>query len=116
MPHKPGRILSVSSNRVLSQTRNTVLAHAGYAVRPSFTAESTVAALANHDFDLVLIGHTLKYPQQKELIQKIRKISKAPVLVVGYGVQEDVGANAYVEGIDGPEKLLATIAKLLAEN
>jgi DNA-binding response OmpR family regulator len=116
MLHKPGRILSVSSNRVLSQTRNTVLAHAGYAVRPSSTVEATLAALAKQDFDLILIGHTLKYPQQKELIQRIRKLSKAPVLVVGHGVQEEVGANAYVEGIDGPERLLDTIAKLLAEN
>lgn len=91
------RILSVSYDLALLQTREMLLQAAGYEV-VSIEGFQAMLDLAKGesvpDFDLVILGHSIAHRDKAALIRLVREHWKAPVLaLLRAGESSDVGAD-----------------------
>jgi hypothetical protein len=108
-------ILSVSADRWLTPIRNTVLAHAGYAVIPSLSAEAAMQVLLNRHVSAMVIGHSIPPHDRQRLCSEGRRHG-VPAVVLDRNTQvSDVAREIHVDPSDGPEAFLNAIAALLAD-
>ncbi|HLJ30687.1 MAG TPA: hypothetical protein VKY85_28535 [Candidatus Angelobacter sp.] len=108
-------ILSVSADRWLTPIRNTVLAHAGYAVIPSLSAEAAMQVLLNRRVSAMVIGHSIPPHDRQRLCSEGRRHG-VPAVVLDRNTQvSDVAREIHVDPSDGPEAFLNAIAALLAD-
>lgn len=93
----PKRILSVSYDLALLQTREMLLQAAGYEVVSieGFQSMLDLAQSKNApEFDLVILGHSIAHRDKEALIKLVRERWKAPVLaLLRAGESSDVGAD-----------------------
>lgn len=91
------RILSVSYDLALLQTREMLLQAAGFEVVSveGFQAMLDLAKAENAGgFDLVVLGHSIPQRDKEALIKVVREHWKAPVLaLLRAGEKSDVGAD-----------------------
>jgi len=74
------RILSISYDPSLLQTRHWILEQAGYEVSSAFGfAEAVEVCQTRHDFDLVLMGHSMPQKDKMALFEALRANCKAPL-------------------------------------
>lgn len=108
-------ILSISYDEPLLITRQLILEAAGYSVT---SAVGFVAAMefctARHDFDLVLMGHSIPQKDQKALITALRPKCPAPVLSILRRGESPMPESDYsIDALDGPEVLLQAVKEAL---
>jgi len=115
LPRKPMRsfILSVSADRWLTPIRNTVLAHAGYAVIPAYTADAALQVLLNRHVSAMLIGQSIPVRDQRRLSSEGRRLGIPSVILDRSGQTADSTAELHVDPSDGPEAFLSAIASAL---
>jgi hypothetical protein len=113
---KPMRffVLSVSADEGLSPIRNTVLAHAGYAVIPVPSAAKAVEVLSSRHVSVLVIGHSISLAERNRLCSEAQKRS-IPALVLSQFESHRNGSpfQVYINPLDGPEVLLEAISNLL---
>lgn len=109
------KVLSVCDNKLLaSALRNAVLAHARYAVVPAICEQQAMCCLAQHDIDLVIVGHKFPAADKHRLIRGLRATKNVPVLAVYAGIPDpQIDADEQVGALDGPELLLAAASALI---
>ncbi len=109
------RILCLSFDKTVSDSRHALLEGAGYTVTGITAPEVAVELLAKEKFDLLIIGHRFAKSDKQQLALQARERSKIPVLLVcGASADEDVPADARVYAIEGSEGLLAAAKRLLS--
>ena len=102
MPER--KILCVSFDKTVSDSRCAVLTQAGYVVTAITSTEEALQMLAREKFDLVVIGHRFPKGNKHELAMKAK--GKIPiVLVCGASADEEIPADARVYGLEGNEGL-----------
>ncbi len=108
------RILCVSFDKTVSDSRCATLTQAGYSVTPITTAEGALQLLAGVKFDLVVIGHRIPKTNKQQLATRAREQWKTPVLLVcGASADTDIPADARVYALEGTEGLVTAIKRLL---
>src|SRR5262249_53641887 len=106
-------ILSVSADRWLTPIRNTVLAHAGYAVIPALSAEMATAVLSKGHVSAMLIAHSIPVKERQRLCAEGRRRG-VPSVVLDRGEQAPESLDeVHVDPSDGPEAFLGALAKAL---
>ena len=109
-----GRILSVAfSNERQAVARNSVLAHAGYAVAPANSTARAFELLNFMEFHLVVLGHSIPTSERRLLVLEIPRKWGIPVLLVDAGDLDRLRAEAHADNLDEPEDLLAAVDGLL---
>ncbi len=109
------RILCVSFDKTVSDSRRALLEEAGYAVTAITAPEMAVELLAKEEFDLLIIGHRFAKSDKQRLAAQAREQSKTRVLLVcGASADEDIPADARVYALEGSEGLLAAVKVLLS--
>ena len=108
-------VLSVcDSNLLASALRNAVLARAGYAVIPVSREEQAICYLAQHEIDLVIVGHKFPSAETRRLLRRLRATKNVPVLTVyAEGPDPRIKSDEQVGALDGPEQLLAAASALI---
>lgn len=108
-------ILSISYDESLLTTRQIILERAGYAVSSALGfAEALDVCTTTHDFDLVLMGHSMPQKDKIALIEALRPNCKAPLLsILRHGDAPIPQANYAVDSNDGPDALLNAVRKVL---
>jgi CheY-like chemotaxis protein len=79
---KMPRILSISYNQPLLQTRELILSREGFQVKSALGFSAAVHACENEKFDLVIMGHSIPTADQAFIIEKLKALSNAPVLAL----------------------------------
>ncbi len=104
-------ILSVSYDQPLLVTRQLILEQAGYDVSSAFGfAEAMEICKTRHDFDLILMGHSMPHKDKTALIAALRPECQAPLLsILRHGEWKIPQANNAVDASDGPDALLAAV-------
>ncbi len=108
------RILCVSFDKTVSDSRAFALCEAGYDVTATTNVEDAFMQLDNIKFDLVIIGHRFEKTDKQVLISQARQRWHTPVLLVcGASAETDLHADARVFGIQGIAGVMEAVAKLL---
>jgi CheY-like chemotaxis protein len=108
-------ILSISYDQSLLVTRKLLLEEAGYEVISAF---GFVAAMetcrSRHDFDLVLMGHSMPQKDKTSLIAALRVKCRAPLLsILRHGNAPIPEADYSVDSHDGPGALVKAVQAAL---
>lgn len=109
------RILSISYDPSLLTTRQMILEKAGYEVSSALGFAEVLEICQNrHDFDLVLMGHSMPQKDKIALYDALRPNCPAPLLsILRYGDSRIPQAQYSVRANDGPEALLEAVRDAL---
>jgi DNA-binding response OmpR family regulator len=112
MPER--RVLCVSFDMTVSDSRRAALTEAGYAVRATNRIKEGLDWLSREKFELVIIGHRFSTEDKYVLAVEAREKANTPVLLVcGASADAEIPATVRVYALEGTEGLLAAIARLL---
>ena len=108
-------ILSVSYDQPLLVTRELILEQAGYDVSSAFGfAEALEICKTGHDFDLILMGHSMPQKDKTALLAALRPKCQAPLLsILRHGDSPIPQADYSVDSDDGPAVLLEAVKAAL---
>ena len=76
------RILSISYDEPLLQTRQMMLRLKGYEVQSALGFTAALRECKSGDFDLAIIGHSIPREDKEAIIKQLRAICSAPVLAL----------------------------------
>jgi DNA-binding response OmpR family regulator len=76
------RILSISYDQALLQTRELMLSREGFEVESAVGFSAAVQAAENGKFDLVIVGHSIPTADQTFIIKQVKALSDAVVLAL----------------------------------
>jgi CheY-like chemotaxis protein len=108
-------ILSVSYDQPLLVTRQMILEQAGYLVSSAFGfSEALEICQSRHDFNLILMGHSMPQKDKAALLAALRPKCQAPLLsIVRHGDAPIPQADYSVNSNDGPAVLLSAVHEAL---
>ena len=110
------RILSISYEPMLGQSRQWVLESEGYAVTTSASLEEAVRFCETGWFDVMVLGHCIPTADKQRLIGVLRSVRATPVLaLLEPGERQIAGADYNLEALVSPEELTMAIKKILAK-
>jgi DNA-binding response OmpR family regulator len=110
--HSQSRILSVSYDGALLQTRQTLLEIQGYAVQSAEGFTDALKFCNGASYDLVIIGHSIPHNDKKALLEAVRQSCAAPVLALLRADEVPLeGAAASIDPMDIRE-FLKTVTNL----
>ena len=109
------RILCVSEDKQLLETRRMMLEGAGYEVIPALGfAEGMKHCEDGSHFDLLVLGHSMPPFAARVLVEAFRRACNAPIVALQ---SQD---SDFVQGADAmisvqPEEVMSAIAKLVCQ-
>jgi two-component system, OmpR family, KDP operon response regulator KdpE len=113
---RPPRILLVDDEVAIQRAVAPLLRSRGYAVEVVGTGKEAVDAVVDRSPDLIVLDLGLPDLEGTEVCRRIRKVSKAPIVVLSARGGEadkvaalDIGADDYVTKPFGAEELVARI-------
>jgi two-component system, OmpR family, KDP operon response regulator KdpE len=114
--NRPPRILLVDDEVAIQRAVGPLLRSSGYDVEVVSTGGAAVDAVVDRGPDLVVLDLGLPDLEGTEVCRRIRKVSKAPIVILSARGGEadkvaalDIGADDYVTKPFGSEELLARI-------
>ncbi len=110
-PKPPQKVLNVSADLSLLETRRAILERGGYLVSCASNAVEAVLLCRKEAFDAVVIGHSLPKRQKHAVIQAVRRYNPAARIIGLYKIStaEAVGADVVMDSHDDPEILVQII-------
>jgi DNA-binding NtrC family response regulator len=110
----PARILSLSYDLSLAQTRELLLAGAGFDVSTYTDTALAIEACQSQDFDLFIIGHTIPFEERWKMLREVRQRCHAPILaLLRHGDAPLPGADYFFDTSQSPAQLLETVVNIL---
>jgi DNA-binding NtrC family response regulator len=107
------KILCVSFDRLVSDSRYAALKEAGYSVTATIKIEEAMDLLGAEKFGSVVLGHRFS-KASKQAVAALAQQAKIPVvLVCGAGADVEIPADARVYALQGPEGIVSAVNKLL---
>ena len=106
------RILSISYNQALLQTRELMLSREGFQVKSAVGFSAAVHACENEKFDLVIMGHSIPSADQAFIIEKLKALSNAPVLALRRPHDGPLDSAKYNLDPDDPARFLSYVKEI----
>src|SRR3954471_21287555 len=111
------RILSISSDAIVFQTRNRILEFAGFEVVGCFQGLGALSRFNDEPVDPVIIGHSVDAEIRLQLLRAMKQARpRVPVVMIyetGDFGEDAAEADASLESLDSPEHLIRTVSSLL---
>ena len=96
------RVMCVSFDRPVSETRCAALKQAGYSVTPTTHIEEALGLLSSQKFDLIIVGHRFPTEGKRALAVEARDKWNTPVLLVcGASADSEIPAAGRVYALAG---------------
>lgn len=109
-----GRILCVSFDKTVSESREFALQEQGHEVITTTDIDQALEYLDSLKFDLIIIGHRFEKTDKQALITEVHQRYHTPVLLVcGASADEDLEANVRVFAIQGLEGLIDAVNQVM---
>jgi DNA-binding response OmpR family regulator len=106
------RILSVSNDKSLLESREMLLRESGYEVTSAWGASEGLKH-CTAKFDLLIIGHSMPHEEKQSLVKAFRARNSAPVLAL-HREDEQMLEGADFEIPPDPEVVVSAVASLTA--
>ena len=106
------RILSISYNEALLQTRELMLYREGFEVESAIGFSAAVQACKNGKFDLVIMGHSIPTADQTFIINQLKALSNASILALRRPHDGPLEIADYNLDPDDPERFLNYVKEI----
>ncbi len=112
-PQAPKKVLNVSAEIMLLETRRAIFERGGYLVSCATNAVEAIWLCRQEAFHAVVVGHSLPKRQKHAVIQAARKYNPGARIIGLYKVipDEAAGADVAIDSHDGPEILLQALRR-----
>lgn len=108
------KVLCISFDRVVSDSRCSTLREAGYEVTASTNIDEALDLLNHDKFDAVIVGHRFSTDEKYLVAVQAKEKSNTPVVLVCGGTPEsEIPATSRVYALEGNAGLLSTLSRLL---
>lgn len=109
------RILCVSFDSAVSESRRTTLKEAGYDVMSTTDVKEAEELLNVESFDAVIIGHRFSRDERYLLAVEAEEKSDTPVILVCGGAQDsEIPASGRVYALEGAAGIVSALTELFA--
>jgi DNA-binding response OmpR family regulator len=107
------KILCISFDRVVSESRSGSLREAGYDVTAGTNIKEGMELLNRDQFDAVIVGHRFS-PEEKYLLAvQAKEKAKTPlVMVCGATPESEIPVTSRVYALEGSAGLLSALSRL----
>lgn len=113
----PSVLLHFGHDGLLSETRALVLEEAGYEVVLAHSGKDALTVLRNRSVAVVLVCHSVPPDEAQAVLAEMKRLRpQVPIVVVHVGgltQPERRYADGFVDGLRGPDHLLARISTFL---
>ena len=106
------KILSISYDSTLLETRQLLLQTRGYQVTSSHGFTDSLEHCKSAHWDLIIIGHSIPDQDKRALVTQFRRHCTAPVLALHRFGEPELAAADYSMTPDHPEQLLKMVEKI----
>jgi DNA-binding response OmpR family regulator len=111
MPQR--KVLCISFDRVVSESRCSSLKEAGYNVTATTNIKEGLELLARDKFDAVIVGHRFSAEEKYLVSVEAEEKSNTPiVLVCGATPDSEIPASSRVYALEGNAGLLSVLSRL----
>ena len=107
------RILSISYDESLLETRRMMLEREGYEVHSAFGFAKAIDMCRSDEFDLIIMGHSIPHEDKLQILSKLRKVCKAPVLALMRQGEQPLETAQYVLDHWEPRHFLALVGRAI---
>src|SRR5258706_4831762 len=107
------RLLSISDNRVLLQTRHLILQQAGFDVVSVADMQELTSALAQGEFDVFILGHSLPSKEKLRVYHLVRGHSQDTPVLELYKFSPDLDTGFSLGAHSEPEELIDAVHRSL---
>lgn len=108
------KVLCVSFDKLVSDSRCAALNEAGYGVTATMKIEQAPELLASEPFDVIVLGHRFS-EEEKRAVAILAQQARIPVvLVCGASADTNIPADARVFALQGPEGIVSAVNRLVA--
>lgn len=113
----PCVLLHFGYDGLLSEARALVLEQAGYEVVITYSQSEALRALRSRSVALVLVCHSIPPCEAAPVLAEMKRVRpRVPIVVVHVGGLTQPGrrdADGFVDGLRGPDHLLARVSTFL---
>lgn len=115
---KGKRVLSLSYDVALLESRQMLLEDQGYSVTSVVGLDAAVDACKHGKFDLVILGHSIPAEHKRRMLEQLRAVCKTPVLALQRSGEsyQTPGAEYTFDPIEGPRAFVAAVNKIMQED
>ena len=106
------RILSISYNKSLLQTRALILSREGFEVESAVGFSAAVHAFENGRFDLVIMGHSIPFDDKATIIKQLKAVSNTPILALRRPNEEPLQVAEYNLDSGDPQLFLSYVKEI----
>jgi DNA-binding response OmpR family regulator len=106
------RILSISYDQALLQTRELMLSREGFEVESAVGFSAAVHACENGKFDLVIVGHSIPTADQTFILKQVKALSNASILALRRPHDGPLEIAEYNLDPDDPERFLNYVKEI----
>ena len=107
------RILSISYDESLLNTRQWMLEALGHEVASALGYTTALELCREQSFDFVIIGHSIPQADKKAIVREIRQHCNAPVLALNKHGERSLPEAEYNMDFSHPEQLLDFVKGVL---
>jgi len=100
------RLLSISDNRTVLQTRHLILQQAGFDVVSVADMQELTGALAQGEFDLFILGHSLPAKEKLRVYHLVQGHSQATPVLELYKFSPDLNTGYALSSQGEPQALI----------
>ena len=106
------RILSISYNKSLLQTRALILSREGFEVESAVGFSAAVHAFENSRFDLVIMGHSIPPDDKATIIKQLKAVCNTPILALRRPNEEPLQVAEYNLDSGDPQLFLSYVKEI----
>ena len=106
-------VLSISDDPSTAPIRNTVLAHAGYAVIPVRTVSVAMEVMAARQVSIVVIGNSIPLHERMHICNEALRLGIPSVVLDPHEHGKGAPSIVHFNPLDGPEAFLEKVAALV---
>jgi CheY-like chemotaxis protein len=106
------RVLSISYDVSLLQTRALMLSHEGFEVESAVGFSAAIQACELRDFDLVIIGHSIPPADKEAIINGLRRVCATPVLALRKANESPLDSAEYNLDSGDPHRFLSYVKEI----
>ena len=110
---EPKRILSLSYDVALLDSRQMLLEQHGYEVRSVIGLASALEACQERAYDLVIIGHSIPLAHKRKMLEQLRAVCDTPVLALQRTGERLQDADYFFSPVEGPRAFLDAVDRIL---
>jgi CheY-like chemotaxis protein len=106
------RILSISYDQALLETRALILSREGFEVESAVGFTAAIQACKKGTFDLVILGHSIPAEDKSAIVKQLKDVCVTPILALRRSNEPPVTTAEYNLDSGDPRRFLSYIREI----